>query len=133
NGYKLKCVDDVIAVLQKNSSAATSASGGFISGTPASTTATPFPYTTLFRSNDRRAIQAALNDPKKGLNLGQVSNEQMDRIVKALGGGSTAAILSELDAIAKDGSGAKMNSFIETLQQVTNAENAAKASTPSDS
>src|SRR6185437_13197739 len=113
-GSGLKSVNDVIAALQENA---------------ANTAAAADSKSAVTLSDaDRRAIRGALNDPKKGMKLGQISDEQIDRIVKATGGDSSAAVMQALEAITKDGKGSglkSVNDVIGALQE--NAANTAGA------
>src|SRR6185436_13932400 len=106
---KMKSVDDVIASLQQQNNADSKAA--------------------VLSENDRRAIQSALNDPKKGMNLGQLSDEQIDQIVKASGGSSAASVLSALEAITKDGNGSKLKSVDDVIAALQTAKTGTATST----
>src|SRR6185312_6219768 len=122
-GSGLKSVNDVIAALQENAANTAAAAGA------ASAVGTGDSKSAVTLSDaDRRAIRGALNDPKKGMKLGQISDEQIDRIVKATGGDSSAAVMQALEAITKDGKGSglkSVNDVIGALQE--NAANTAAA------
>src|SRR6185312_13859993 len=122
-GSGLKSVNDVIAALQENAANTAAAAGA------ASAVGTGDSKSAVTLSDaDRRAIRGALNDPKKGMKLGQISDEQIDRIVKATGGDSSAAVMQALEAITKDGKGSglkSVNDVIAALQE--NAANTAAA------
>src|SRR6185437_10693187 len=116
-GSGLKSVNDVIAALQENA---------------ANTAAAADSKSAVTLSDaDRRAIRGALNDPKKGMKLGQISDEQIDRIVKATGGDSSAAVMQALEAITKDGKGSGLKSVNDVIGALQ--ENAAKTAAAADS
>src|SRR6185437_2206509 len=116
-GSGLKSVNDVIAALQENA---------------ANTAAAADSKSTVTLSDaDRRAIRGALNDPKKGMKLGQISDEQIDRIVKATGGDSSAAVMQALEAITKDGKGSGLKSVNDVIAALQ--ENAANTAAAADS